>query len=233
MARVKSSAAAAGRRSDALAKGKKARAESFTRKVLSVVKRANPDEVKYVDMMNTIGTPINLSTNTFSTVLVNGVPTGTSENDRIGMHVNNKYAQITVSMYQASAATNANIRCMLVQSSVNSTTPTALDLLEQSSVYSFPSTVRKGDWKVLRDELVQVNNTSSSGVAAIIKWYVPLDKLALPSTHYNGTGSTVGSVVKGGIWLIFMSDTAVSASMSTGTARSGIDYYTRFAYTDN
>ena len=104
MARVKSNYAQ-NRRSAALAGGKKARTESFSRKVLSVVARADPDELKYHDVATTIGTPIALAANVLSMFLINGPSQGIGETSRIGSKVNNRYLEVTVSMYQASAAT--------------------------------------------------------------------------------------------------------------------------------
>ena len=114
MARVKSNYAQ-NRRSAALAGGKKARTESFSRKVLSVMARSDPDELKYHDVQTTIGTPLALAANTLTAFLINNVSQGNGETSRIGSKVNNRYLEVTVSMYQASAATNANIRCLIYQ----------------------------------------------------------------------------------------------------------------------
>jgi len=232
MARVKSNYAQ-NRRSAALAGGKKARTESFSRKVLSVLARADPDELKYHDVQTTIGTPLSLSANTLSMFLINGPAQGNGETSRIGSKVNNRYLEVTVSMYQASAATNANIRCFVIQDNANNgSSPGITDLFEASSVYSSPNANTKGRIKFLRDELTQVNGVNSVTTDAIKKWHIPLDKLALKQTQYDGSGGTVASIVKGALYIGFLADVAVSASMASGTARSGIDYYSRFCYSD-
>jgi len=224
------------RQFSALSKGKKLRSQSFSRKVLSIVRRADPDEIKYVDSYNTIGTPTALAANTFVSILLNGISQGTTESGRIGSKVNSRYCEVTATLYQSLAAVAANVRVLLVWADTGLATPTAADILEQVSVYSAPNANNKSSYKVLRDELVQVNGTTIAAEANI-KWHVDLTKLkmkdrAIGQVDYDGSGNTVSSIRNGALFLFFMSDVAILSAMAGAAQRSGMDYYTRFAYSD-
>ena len=117
MARVKSNYAQ-NRRSAALAGGKKARTESFSRKSSISCGKSRPDELKYHDVATTIGTPIALAANVLSMFLING-PSQGGETSRIGSKVNNRYLEVTVSMYQASAATKYKHKMFRYQDNAN------------------------------------------------------------------------------------------------------------------
>lgn len=231
MPRVKSSYAKA-RRADALAGSKTKRTESFSRKVLSVVRKANPTEVKYHDMNSTIGTPNALTANTLNAILINGVAQGSGDDGRIGMRVNNKYLECRFSVAQQATATSALVRILVVQCQANAGTITAGDILQQVTPYASTDTIGKAYFKILRDELIDINvYNSHSPISRHL--YIPLDGLKMEETHYSGTGSTIASINKGAIFLCFLSDVNIAASMTAGAERSGVDWYTRFAYTDN
>ena len=233
MPRVKQSDARAARAAAAIVASKKKRrdkGQTFAKRVLSIVHKGNPSEVKYADSKTLTGAPVSLVSNTFYSTLLNGISTGTDELSRVGMKVNNLYLQIRATVYQAVGAVSPNVRFIVMQSEVNSATPTALDVLEYTSSLSATEITRKADYKILRDELRAIN--FYDGDSNVIDWYIPLRNLKLDQTYYNGTGNTIASISKGSLWFIVMSDTAITASLAVGSGRAGLEYYCRFAYTD-
>jgi len=203
------------------------------------------EEIKYYDSTSTVGTPVAISANTIATgncSQVSAVGLGTGDAARIGRRVAAKYAECRFNIYQSYTGTNATVRCMLYIDTQNAgSVPLTTDVLEWAGVLSPPNTDNKGRFKILRDQLFQVNGTYADSNNMSQVWYVDIEK-ALKKLYKNPrdaliqfNGDTAGAAATNGknaVFFVWMSDVAIASSMGTGQARSGIDYATRFAFTD-
>lgn len=230
------------RKFEAMAAVSKRFKPSFAKQVAKAVVVQAAEEIKYYDTSNTILTPVALAANTAAITRVSCMGVGTGPSERVGRRVKAKYLQYTSSLYQNYNAANANIRTVVfVDTQNNGADPAYVDVFEVASVYSAPNREGKTRFKILYDNLVQVNNVNSDTSAAIQKVYIDVGKkLASLSQrpqdqmlqYLADTADSSATNGRNSVFVFVMSDVAVSSNMGTGTARSGLDFYARFAYTD-
>lgn len=214
---------------------------SLTKLVKRIV--SGDEEIKYYDLATAAGTPQSLTANVLGVQRVTDVGQGLGDFQRVGSRTIPKYLQINFSLYQASAATNANIRVMVIlDKSANSNgDPTITDVLEGANVMSPPNQENKDRFVFLKDQIIQVNGINSDTSLALQKWYIslgPVFNRLYKREHdkqisYLGTtsGATVTNA-RNAIYFCAVSDVGVTASMAVGSARGGMDYASRYAYSD-
>lgn len=210
--------------------------------VKQAVKREMPMELKYQTVSSVVGTPAALAAGVLSVVYLNPIATGDDNFERTGQKISPKYLTGQVSLYQASALVNANVSVIIFIDKENqSALPTTADLLDIATPLSPPNPDRKDRFQILKRYTIQVNNLNSSSEPALQKIYIDLEKiykrlgprLQDQSICFNGTTNAIGSASKNALFVGFIADTAVSSSMATGSARSGLDYAFQLAYTDD
>lgn len=210
--------------------------------VKQAVKREMPAELKYQTISTAVGVPLPLTASTLRVDYLNPIATGDDNFDRTGQKISPKYLTGFVSLYQAAAATNANVSVIFFVDKENqSALPTTLDLLDYASPLAPPNPDRKTRFQILKRYNLQVNNTNGEAAMALQKIYIDLEKVYKrmgprqtdQMICFNGTANTIASALKNALFMGIISDVAISASLAVGTGRSGLDYGLQIAYTDD
>lgn len=163
------------------------------------------------------------------TQVLNAIPTGVAQSQRVGRQVYLKSLQLNVSLISQAATNGQQVRVVvLYDRQANGALPDRTWVFE-NSLPALPYTmkVRNNDYKdrfvVLRDKLFTVNPLTSQDNIVNYRDYIKIRY----STQYNaGTTGIIGDIVTGSLVIMMFSQNALGANNPKGS------YVARLNYTD-
>jgi len=164
-----------------------------------------------------IGAPTATSIAYYSTYLMNGCTQGTTGNQRVGSMI--KMIRFDCRFSIASNAAGANrLRIILMKDmQPNGSVFVANDLFQDTSntntqLFSPFNHFQRNRYIILKDEtycLPMGGGTSNIPEKKYITWSVPLHN-AMASYTATGSAGTIADIVRGAVYLVFVSDDAVN-----------------------
>ena len=174
-------------------------------------------------------------TSTATLTLLNGVATGTDYTNRIGRKIRMRNLYIRYWMAPEDNTCNDNVvRCMIVyDNQTNGAAPNITDILNSSSVVEQLNLNNRDRFKVLWDKLFILGAVSNIATQAFSnghntysgKKFIKLPLKGAMEALFGGTGSTVGSIQTGSIYLVLL-------AVATAGGSANFQYTTRIRFED-
>lgn len=192
------------------------RAPLATRGFYGLYTRRGRNELKVIDT-NTALTPFAA---TGALQLINGVATGTDYTDRVGRKIIMRSLYMRIFIYPTITTNSQNgttSRCLVVYDTQPNNAPPAVADILQVNTYDAPMNLSNRDrFKVLYNHYVftpafvyaAASLTNGDPIPRMFKCY---KKINLP-TIFSGTGSTIGSIQTGSVYVLLQSNNDLTTS---------------------
>lgn len=179
--------------------------------------RIGTSELKFVDTAP-VGSFVNGTPSTRG--VLNGIAPGSSASQRIGRTIEMKSIAYRVHMASAAASVStgkvpANCRMLLVyDGQTNGAIPATSDILDFAAVDSLLNLSNRDRFRVLKEHRWKIAsqdlNLTAVPSSLLFTGYIKIPKAYQKVTYNAGVAGTVADIVTGGLFVIFIWDSAVS-----------------------
>lgn len=156
--------------------------------------------------------------------LLNIIPQGTSNSERIGKNIALLGFQMRGKVEHSTGSGAQSMQYALVYDSMpNGTLPTASDIFTSTDSYGFPDDYNTTRYTVFRDQRFDMRNANGSSMIHSIRDNINLNKY---TTQYGslGTGS-IADVYGGALYLVCMSDQPLISTHPSMTVSIRLRYF--------
>lgn len=158
-------------------------------------------------------------------VLLNGMQSGASINQRVGREVTMRSIQFQYVVRANTAGVDQQVRVVLVYDrQTNGAAPLFLDVFDFANVTCARKLENRKRFKILYDRTHVVNAVGEPGSQVARRFY---RRLRHPVTFNSSSTAYVGDITTGSLYLLFLS------TQAAGTNAALIDYSSRIRYSDN
>lgn len=177
-------------------------------------------EIKYL-----ITAATSAANSTGVVVLLNAVPKGDDENQRIGRSLSPtslKFSGFT-SVTPGTGVDQVHRHMIVWDRFPNGATPAITDILLANNVYSFPDPINSPRFQILSDRIVSLNATAEAGSIRVLRASIPLRGTVFYNENSLGD---IRDILTGALFLIVIGTSA--AGVTAGTT----NWNAKFSFTD-
>lgn len=158
--------------------------------------------------------------NTGQFLLINGIPNGTTDNQRIGDVIKSKHLELNMEMINHASSTYSNLRVTLFYfRRPTGSTPIISDLFTSlTNVLSLQNVDLKPRFQILYDKHFTVNTYDPSK-------FLHIDMSLNAPVHYIENGSTISYISENALYMLVWTDRVTNLPT--------LRYVVRYGYTDD